>query len=404
MLTNAAVKAARPQARAYKMADGQGLYLHVAPTGTKSFRMRYRDQDGREQTLTFGAIPLADARVRRDQARALIERGEDPRSRDGMTFERAARAWHDHRMTGWSLVHASDVLESLERDVFPAIGDCALDEVTRPVVLQLLERVEARGAIETARRLRQRVEGVFAFARAKGWTAIDNPAEVREALAAAPGSGRQAALVDIEDLRQLVAAVAALPAAPVLLLASRFLALTAVRLAALRGMRWSEIEELDGREPLWRVPAERMKLGVANKRDSANDHLVPLSPAAAGVLRAARAIAGGAADPAALVFPGRIDGQPIGAGAIGELYVRAGFAGRHVPHGWRASFSTVMNERRPEDRADIDRTLGHAPKGMTKVERAYNRAQHLAKRRALLEEWAVLLCGPAELARPTQLD
>lgn len=405
MLTNAAVKAARPRAVAYKMADAQGLYLHVAPTGTKSFRLRFRDQAGREQTLTFGSIALADARARRDAALERRARGEDPRPRAIAitTFEEAARAWHAHRTDGWSPVHAVDVIEALERNVFPAIGAAELDSITRPAVLQLLERVEARGAIETARRLRQRIEAVFEFARAKGWTSIANPADVREALAAAPASGRQAALVDIAEIRELIGAVAGLDAAPVLRIASLFLALTAVRLAALRGMRWCEVEDLDGRAPIWRIPAERMKLGAARKLDSANDHLVPLSPRAAGALRAARAIAGGAADPAALVFPGRGKGAPIGAGAIGDLYVRAGFGGRHVPHGWRASFSTVMNERRPADRADIDRTLGHAPKGMTKVERAYNRAEHLAARRALLDEWGALIAPISDAVAPAPL-
>lgn len=406
MLTNAAVKAARPRAAAYKIADGQGLYLHVTPAGTKSFRLRYRDAAGREQTLTFGEVPLAEARARRDAARAARERGEDPRSRAiaATTFQDAARAWHAHRTDGWSQAHAGDVIACLERDVFPAIGNAELGAITRPMVLQLLERVEARGAIETARRLRQRIEAVFDFARARGWTSIDNPADVREALAAAPASGRQAALVDVDELRELVDAVAALDASPILRLASRFLALTAVRLAALRGMCWREVEELDGPAPVWRVPAARMKLGAARKLDPVNDHLVPLSSRAAGVLRAARAIAGGGPDAAALVFPGRgAKDAAIGAGAIGDLYVRAGFAGRHVPHGWRASFSTVMNELRPDDRADIDRALGHKPKGMTKVELAYNRAQHLAARRALLEEWGALIAPNSDAVAPAPL-
>ena len=220
MLTNAAVRAARPKPRAYKMSDGQGLLLHVAPTGSKSWRMRY--------------------------------------------------------------------------------------------------------------------------ARAKGWTSVDNPAEVGEALASAPAGGRQAALVDVDELRALMRAVAAVPAAPILHLASRMLALTTVRLAALRGMRWQEVEDLDGAGATWRVPAVRMKLGVGRKLDAAHDHLVPLSAAAIAVLREARDVAGDLPGPAALVFPGRRGGDaPIGAGALGELYVRAGYAGRHV----RAAFA-----RRPRSK------------------------------------------------------
>lgn len=407
MLTPAGVRAARPRAAAYKISDGQGLYLHVAPTGNRSFRLRYADPaTGREQTLTFGLWPevsLDEARARRDLAREQIGRGENPRrpsraNLQGWTVEAAARAWHAHHLAGWSKVHSKDVLESLERDVLPAIGGEPLDAITRPRVLELLRAVERRGARETARRLRQRIQGVFDFARAEGWTSIENPADVAEALRRAPAAACQPGLVDVDELRELMRAVAALRASPITILASSFLAYTAVRLAALRGMRWGEVDELDGCEPVWRVPAARMKLGVDRKADEAHDHLVPLSVAAARTLRGARAIFWSATSraPAAddLVFPSPRRGDvaaPIGAGAIGELYARTRFARRHVPHGWRASFSTVMNERRPGDRGAIDRALGHAPKDMSKVERAYNRAQHLAIRRDLLEEWGALI-------------
>ncbi len=405
MLTNAGVRAARPKPRAYKVSDGQGLFLHVAPTASKSFRMRYRDPaTGREQTLTFGLWPevtLDQARARRDAARAQLARGDDPRApacdlAQVRSFEAAARDWHTHHAPAWSPVHAADVLDSLARDVFPTIGARPLYAVDQPAVLALLEVVEARGAIETARRLRQRIGKVYSYARAKGWTTAADPADVGEALTKGSAGGRHAALRGVDDLRGLVDAVAALESAPILRLASRFLALTAVRLGTLRAMRWCEVEDLDGREPLWRVPAAHMKLGVAEKADAANDHLVPLSTAAAGVLRAVRAIAGGAPAADALVFPGRRGGSMrIGEGAVGALYARTPYAGRHVPHGWRASFSTVMNTHRRGDRGAIDMTLGHKPKDMTKVERAYNRADHLALRREILEEWGALIAPGA---------
>ncbi|WP_375382038.1 tyrosine-type recombinase/integrase [uncultured Sphingomonas sp.] len=402
MLTNAAVRGARPKPAAYKISDGQGLVLHVTPLGCKSFRMRFRDAGGREQTLTIGQWPevtLDQARAWRDQARAQLARGEDPRDRTceiskSGNFEIAARDWHSHHAGAWSPVHAANVLDSLVRDVFPEIGTHPLDAVDQPAVLSLLEAVEARGAIETARRLRQRIGKVYSYARAKGWTTAANPADVGEALTKGVAGGRQPALVDVDELRGLVDTVAALDSAPILRLAARFLPLTAVRMGTLRAMRWGEAEDLNGCEPLWRVPAANMKLGVAEKGDAANDHVVPLSTAAAGVLRAARAIAGGAPAADALVFPGRRGGA-IGEGAIGALYARTPYAGRHVPHGWRASFSTVMNLRRREDRAAIDMTLGHKPSGMSKVERAYNRADHLDLRREILEDWGALIApGP----------
>ena len=388
MLTNAAVKAARPRPAAYKMADGEGLVLNVAPTGTKSWRLRFR-LGGREQTLSFGQWPevsLDAARARRDTARAAVARGEDPRAIAIETFEAAARAWHAHQAEGWSTVHAGDVLASLERDAFPAIGATPLDAVTRPMVLDLLKVVERRGAAETARRLRQRIEGVFAFARAEGWCSIDNPADVGEALAALRITTRQPAIVDIAELRELLAAIDALEAAPIAKLAAHFLALTAVRSAAVIGMGWDEIEDIDGPKPTWRVPSDRMKLGVARKRDRANDHLVPLAPSAVAVLRAARRESDADQERCA-----RARIFSIGDGAIGELHVRAGYGDRHVPHGWRAAFSTILNEAYPGDRQAIDRALAHQPGDMTKVEGAYNRAQFLERRRFLFSYWAQLL-------------
>lgn len=396
MLKPAAVRAARPRSRAYRLADGAGLCLEVRPTGAKIWRLRWRDQGGREQLLTIGGFPeisIDAARTRRDQARAAIAAGEDPRSSRNIPichFEAAARAWHAHRAPGWSAVHARDVLASLEGDVFPAIGAAELDAITPPDVLQLLEAIEARGAIATARRVRQRIEEAFAFASAKGWATIANPAQVGAALANAPAEGRQPAVVDLAEIRALLASVDELAAAPALKLAGRFLALTGVRLAALRGMTWHEVEAHES-GPVWRVPAARMKLKAAHKVDAARDHLVPLAPAAVAILGEVANLHRGDADMQGLVFRGRSGDAPIGAGSLNELYGRAGYAGRHCAHGWRAAFSTVMNDRRPEWRGAIDRALGHQAKGMSKVERAYNRAQHLDLRRTILEEWAKII-------------
>jgi len=204
---------------------------------------------------------------------------------------------------------------------------------------------------------------------------------------------------------QLPVAAELAPGPIVAKLASRFLALTAVRLAALRGAEWSEIEGVDfsdrprGREnrhgpaPQWRIPAGRMKLTKVRKADPAASHVVPLSRQAVAVLLELRELAGDGE----LMFPGRRRGRPIGEGAIGDLYAAAGYSGRHVPHGWRASFSTILNERFPEDRALIDQALAHASaKG--RVEAAYNRSQQQARMRDLFQRWADLL-EPAGDAR-----
>jgi integrase len=410
MLTNAAVKAARPRAAAYKLADQRGLHLYVAPTALKSWRWRFR-VDGREQLLTIGSWPevsLDAARARCDQAREQLGRGEDPRRASGdadarvRAFEYVSRRWHSHMLPRWTAVHAADVLASLERDVFPAIGAMPIAAITTPVVLNALRSVEERGRLETARRVRQRISAVFTFAIAEGIADHDPAAIVARALTPPAPSRHQPALLDVVSARELLAAAEAVDASASIKLASRYLALTAVRLAAVRGARWSEIEDLDGAAPVWRVPAGRMKLKVAKKADDKNDHVVPLAPAAVELLREARAImhpgdANMHADDAnirdLLIFPGRSAdaGKPIGEAAIGALYDRAGFAGQHVPHGWRATFSTVMNERGDFAGDLIERALAHAAKD--KVKAAYDRSEHSVQLRRLFEAWAIAITG-----------
>ncbi len=406
MLNNAQVKAARPRGRAYKIGDAGGLYLHVLPSGSRVFRVKFY-LAGRECVLTIGAWPevsLVEARAKRDAARELVDRGKDPRvaAADAVqtrTFENAARAWHQHCRLGWTPIHAVQVMTSLERDVFPAIGAIPLPAITLPVVLAALRAIEARGSIETARRIRQRVGMIFDFAEAEGWCQAFPADKILRALAPSPATERQPAIVDAAELRQLLAAAEEVPALAVVKLASQFLALTAVRLAAVRGARWGEIEDIDGPTPLWRIPAVRMKQAAAKKLDAANDHLVPLSRAAVVLLHTTRELTD--TSPGGLIFPGAVGvDAPIGESAIGRLYARAGYAGRHVPHGWRASFSTILNETTPGERCAIDRALGHISnsqahmnEGLSRVEGAYNRAENIEKRRFLFEKWSQIIAN-----------
>lgn len=400
-LTMAAAKAAGPRARAYKLFDGGGLFLHVAPTGTRTWRVKHR-RGGREQLATLGRFPalsLAEARARRDALRANL--GSTPSSlvvdnRQADTFEQVARAWHAHQAPRWSDSHAARVLAGLERHVFPRLGERPIGAIAAAELLAVLRPLEARGRGDAAKRLRQRLSAVFGYAIAHDLAAADPAARLGSALAGAGLARPMPALTDPAECRALLAACDHLAGAGKMIrLASRFLALTAVRLAAVRGMRWSEVHDLDGAAPLWIVPAARMKLTRAKKGDSRFDHAVPLSPQAVGVLRAAAKLQFGDANLHARNIPGNIPDAlvfPIGAGALRALYARTPFAGRHVPHGWRASFATILNEDLgPQWRGDIDRALAHSPKD--KVEAAYNRAQLLDRRRALFARWGELL-GP----------
>lgn len=422
-LTDMQARKALPKDKPYKLADSGGLYLYVAKTGLRSWRMKFRF-DKQEKLLTFGPYPdvsLSEARDRRDEARRMIRAGEDPsgararavqqkeearvaRARE-LTFEQLGRAWFEMQAPRWAAVHASDVITSLERDVFPDLAEMIPREIDAPTVLATLRKVEARGSIETAKRLRQRVSAIFVYAISEGVATTDPAAIIAKALKPLPKKGRQPAIVDLDGARGVLRDAEASGAAPVTKLASRLLSLTAVRPAIIRGVTWDEFEDINWQgdaigpfRPLWRIPAARMKLILDRKDEEAFEHLVPLSWQAVEVLRAVRRLTGRGN----LVFPGqRHSHRPLSENAIGYLYNRVGYHGRHVPHGWRATFSTIMNERaerawRTEghrginpDRAIIDLMLGHMPKD--KVESAYNRAAYLERRRELAQQWADML-------------
>jgi integrase len=400
-LTDIQLKAAKPGPKPYKLADEKGLYLYVAPTGLRSWRMKYRFQ-GREKVLTFGPYPevkLGEARHKRDAARAALRDGRDPGLQKKLaaaagaletenTFESVARAWHELHKSKWTSTHAADVIDSFRRDVFPTLGSVPINSITPAMVLETLRVVERRSAIETARRLRQRMSGVFVYAIASGIGSTDPAAIVRSTMKPLPPRGRQPALTNLDQARELLKAVEGATASPVTKIASRLLALTAVRPSVLRHAEWTEFEQLDSSEPLWRIPASKMKLTAARKADVREEFVVPLAPQAVEAIQAIRKLTGRSR----YLFPSnRSFHVAMSENAIGYLYNRAGFQGRHVPHGWRATFSTIMNEQaeregRASDRAIIDLMLAHVP--ANKIEGAYNRASFTARRREIANEWA----------------
>ena len=401
MLNDTQIRTAKPAEKAYRLLDGQGLFLSVTPSGGKLWRMRYEIR-GAEKVLSFGPYPktsLVGARAERDKAKQLLREGRDPAverklrrlvgaSGSANTFEAVAREWHEQQQH-WSVKHRADVIDSLERDVFPLIGAIPVEELDAPAVLAVIRSIERRGAIETAHRVRQRMSCVFVHAIGSG-RAKHDPATVVAGALSKIIRGRQPAITELEGARDILADVEKTPSHPVTRLAMRFLALTSVRPGELRGARWTEFEGLDGSEPIWRIPAERMKGTLERKAE----HLVPLSTQAVAVLEEVRPLSGRFG----YVFPSiRSARRPLSENALGYLLNRAGYHGRHVPHGWRAAFSSVMNERHRSDRHVIDLMLAHTPKD--RVEKAYNRAEHMERRRELAQEWGDLL-GSSPLPQP----
>lgn len=389
MLTDTKARAAKPGMAGYRLADRDGLFLYVTPAGGKSWRLRYRNPEGKEQTLTLGRYPdvsLSEARDKAHAHRKTIRAGGNPRVPLGRkpqapSFESVAREWHEKRLPLWSARHAEDTLLSLSKNVFPTFGNSPVDMINPRDVLLVLQRVEDRGAIETAHRIRQRMSEIFVYAIANSYAEQDPAAIVASALRPVVRK-HQPALTTLDDLRAMISRAEADDAYPVTLLAHRFLYLTVVRPGELRFAAWSEFEDLEGENPLWIIPKERMKM----KRE----HLVPLSPQAVEVLKALEPYRGNWPH----LFPSTRRPQvPLSENAIGYLLNRAGFHKRHVPHGYRASFSTIMNENYPQDRQVLDVMLAHSPKD--RIEAAYNRALYLPRRRELARIWADLVAHDA---------
>lgn len=423
MKKDADFKGAVPRDKGFKVTDSAGLHLFVSPGGGKSWRYKY-SFGGKERRIVFGPYPditLKRAREMRDDAKRLLREGRDPgleskRARHTRrvghenTFELFARSWHEQQKDTWKEVHANDVITSLERDLFPSIGAFPVSEIDEGLLLSALREVEKRGAIETAHRLRQRAEKVFRFAAGAGAPNSNPAVNVRDAMKPVPPKKRYPALTDVKQIRELIRAVDRAGASPVTRLCSRFMALVAQRPGMSRNIKWTEIRNVDWAdetsdisEAKWIVPADKIKQELGLRADEAFEHVVPLVPEAVEVLRAIRPLTGRGR----LVFPSVADrSEPISENAVGYLYNREGWKGRHVPHGWRSSFSTVMNKRVERlfpgaeklliDRLIIDLMLAHRPTGMSEAEFRYNRNAYEERRRELAEEWTALIMDGAE--------
>jgi integrase len=407
VLTDVQVKKAKGAEKPYKLSDSGGLFLLVSTKGHRSWRLKYRF-GGKEKLLTFGGypeVPLQRARELREAAKATLRDGRDPAVEkkqaaaartlaSSNTFEACAREWYELNKSRWTEVHAGNVIDSMEADLFPSIGATPIKEVTEALLLNALRKVENRGAIETAHRLRQRASGVFAFAAAGGLRTGDPAEVVRSLLKPKPKAGKQPALTDLAECTQLIYDMEWEPGSPITKLANRLLALTAVRSAVQRNARWTEFEGLDGDEPIWRIPPGTMKLALKLKDDITYEHIVPLSRQAVEAIEALHGLTGHLP----FVFPNERHGhRPMSENTVRGMMIRVTqgkYKHRHCPHGWRSAFSTIMNEWRrrnktPDDREVINLMLAHVVED--KVEGAYNRAAHMERRRELAQIWADML-------------
>ncbi|WP_194720925.1 tyrosine-type recombinase/integrase [Noviherbaspirillum malthae] len=381
-LTATECKNAKPKEKAYKLADGGGMFLLIQPNGARYWRMKYR-YAGKEKLLALGVFPevtLSEARQKRDAARKLLDAGEDPSAtrreqkrqdlaRTEQTFERIAREWHKKGSADWSAGYAAKIMDSLEQNVFPSIGRRPIDEISAKEMLDLLTKIEARGALEIASRVKQRCSAVFDYAITKLLTRY-NPTHPLRGSFAAPKNKNYARL-SIAEMPEFMRKLAEYDGRKVTALAIRFMAYTFVRTGELRGAEWNEI---DFEGALWRIPAERMKMK--------EQHLVPLSSQAIAILRELKTFTGDGR----LVFPGdRNANKPMSENTVLYAIYRMGYRTRMTGHGFRGIASTALNEMgyRPDV---IERQLAHSERDGVRA--AYNHAQYLPERITMMQHWA----------------
>jgi integrase len=387
VLTDTRARTAKPSAKPYKISDGGGMYLLVKSDGARYWRLDYR-YAGKRRTLALGVYPtvsLSAARACREEARRLLSKNLDPAAAKKVakracklanesTFEAVAGEWLANQRHRLAPRYCALLLARLQTDIFPQIGSRPVAEIDAPELLEALRKVEKRGVIETARRLRQICGQVFRFAVASGAAIHDPSVDLRGALKS-PGRPRCHKAMPLDYLPYFLNALEGYDGDVRTRLALKLMVLTFPRTTELRAARWSEIEKLEGTEPLWRVPAERMKMK--------EEHLVPLAPQAVALLRELRALPGSDSSPFLFPPPSR-HGHMSNNTMLYALY-RMGYHSRATVHGFRAMASTTLNEM--GFRAEvIERQLAHQERNAVRA--AYNRAEYLTERRAMMKQWA----------------
>ena len=368
-----------------KHADGGGMYLLVK-AGGKYWRMDYTHADKRK-TLALGIYPevsLAKARVRRDKARVLLADGIDPSTAKQVdkqakadaaanTFEAVARDWLIKTKVKRAEITHLKVTTWLEKDAFPFIGNMPISAIgPRDVLDKVVRKVEARGAIDTAHRLKQLCGQVFRYAVVTGLAERDVTTDLREALATKT-TKHHAAITEPKQVGGLMRSIFAYTGHPCTVAALKLTPLVFVRPGELRTMEWAELD-LDAAE--WRIPGSKMKMKV--------EHVVPLCTQAVELLRSVQPITGHGR----YVFPSLRTGErPMSENTINGAVRAMGYSKEvHTAHGFRATARTILDEVLGERVDLIEHQLAHAVKDASG--RAYNRTSHLPARRVMMQNWA----------------
>lgn len=376
------IKNAKPAVKPYKLADGGGLYLLINSNGSKYWRLKYR-YGGKEKVLALGVYPdvsLALARDERQEAKKHLRDFVDPSkvrkqrkqatiSKTVNSFEALAQEWWQKQVGRWSLDHGTKVWRSLESDVLPYLGHRPISEITTDEVLAAVRRVEKRQAFDLAGRILQRCSSVFRYAIQTKRTSNNPTADCAGALETRKRQHRLA--LKKSELPAFLKELKNYEGHPVTRLALTLLTITFVRSGELRFATW---DEFDLNNKMWRIPAERMKMGT--------EHLVPLSRQAIAVLEDLKQYTG---DDKYLFTGERSRLKPISNNTMIYAMYRLGYKSRATPHGFRTSASSILNEE-GFNRDAIERQLSHMERNQ--VRGAYTQhAEYLKERTTMMDWW-----------------
>lgn len=381
---------AKPQANDYRIQIGGNTYLDVLTTGTKVWRMRYLKPDTKKPAIyTIGdypAISQPQARNDADHAKRLVKQGLDPTEhrrqveRDRQialkqseyTFEAIARAWHKHRnetLQKWKAGHADKILKLLEANVFPAIGAIQVDAITAPRLLEVVQVIIDRGAIETAKKVNRYLNSILRYAVVRKMVRHNEADNLRDEIPSAIQKHNPHLIAtDIPAFLKAIEADSSM--GEVVRIGILFTLLTLARTNETRFARW---DEFDLEASLWTIPADRMKMGKT--------HVVPLSNQAMALLERLRPLTG----QYDYLFVTCSNNHPMSENAMLYALYRMGYRGKLTIHGLRATASTILNESGFRSEV-IETALAHKEKNA--IRGAYNHALYLEERRHMLQWYA----------------
>ena len=385
-LSDKAVKNAKPTEKAHKLFDARGLYLLITTKGQKYWRLKYRI-DNKEKLLALGVYPdvtLKMARQRRDDARRLVADGIDPgqqrkaikatkKEQEQNSFELIAREWFVKNQRVWRQSHGSKIIRRLERDIFPYLGNRPVAAIEPPDLLKVIQKIERRGAIDTAHRAMQNCGQIFRYAVATGRAKRDPTNDLRGALTPVNG-GNFAAITDPNEVGALLRMIEDYDGTPVVQAALKLAPLLFVRPGELRTAKWCDI---DLEEALWSFRV--------SKTDT--DHIVPLSQQAVAILQDINPLT----QHSEFVFPSaRSSNRPMSENAILGALRRMEIPKEKMSgHGFRAMARTILDEVLEFPIHIIEQQLAHEVRDA--LGRAYNRTKHLKQRIIMMQKWADFL-------------